>query len=423
MHGIIFLALEDFLEARLGAQAWPQALLMTRMEDQQFDPDRYYPDETAEQLFQAAAQLLKTPLQKTLELFGKHMASGLVAMSRSMGIIQKDWKTLDILEHLQSHILAPFSNVESGVIPPDIRTYRLKHGEVAVAYISKRKYCYLMKGIVRGLGELFQEPIALKEYVCMLQEAPLCRLSVYLDDPYFQRYVDIEREFGQIQSRIEELTIYNTYAGAPFSAPGLVMRYSKDEVLIQAPVTQLITMMEEKLSYLSLPHLSQGVKAMVREVDIKQGFVSLNTIRLTDGTVGGRHTVRVLPEKPIAMRMKLGKRNLRGTLLNISSGGARMLLDKDSQLPEVLLFEPVVTEFALPLKYIELGDTIELGPPQLTLDGNILDVSPLSGTMAVRIVFASMVKRDRMILEQYCRTIEEAANTSLQNRMAGLLGK
>ncbi|MBF0127303.1 MAG: heme NO-binding domain-containing protein [Magnetococcales bacterium] len=420
MHGIIFLALEDFLEARLGEEVWPRALQLAHLEDQQFDPDRYYPDETAGELFVVAAQLLQLPLVKTLELFGRHMSPGLVTMGRSMGILHKEWKTLDILEHLQSHVLAPFANIESGVTPPDIRTYRLKHGEVAVAYISRRKLCHLMKGIISGLGEFFQEPIAFKEQVCMSQDAPLCRLSVYLDDPFYSRYVDIEREFGLIQSRIAEITFFNSYQGAPFSEPGLVMRYAKEDVLIQVPPMQLIAMQEERLTYISVPHLAQGLKAMVREVDLKQGFATLATIRLTDGAVGCRRSVRVMPEKPIAARMKLGKRLLRGTLLNLSTGGARILLEKESRLPEVLLFEPVLVEFSLPLKYVELGDTIELGPPVLELDGNILDVSPLMGSMAVRVVFSILARRDNMMVEQYAGVIQQAALESLQNRMVKL---
>jgi hypothetical protein len=144
MHGIMFLALEDFLEARLGEGVWVRLLQAANLHDQQFEPDRYYPDALAHDLFELSARLLRQPLPQTLELFGQHMSPGLVAMGRSMGIIHKEWKTLDILEHLQSHVLAPFANIESGVMPPDIRTYRLKHGEVAVAYVSKRKLCPLL---------------------------------------------------------------------------------------------------------------------------------------------------------------------------------------------------------------------------------------------------------------------------------------
>ncbi|MEO5333387.1 MAG: heme NO-binding domain-containing protein [Magnetococcus sp. YQC-5] len=416
MHGIIFLALEDFLEARLGEGIWLRALQAAGIEDQEFEPDRYYPDDLANDLFLASSQLLKFSVTHTLDLFGQHMSPGLVTMGRSMGILHKDWKTLDILEHLQSHILAPFANIDAGVNPPDIRTYRLKHGEVAVAYISKRKLCYLMKGIIRGLGQFFNEPIAFKEQVCMLQDAPLCRMSVYLDDPFFIRYVDIEREFGLIQSRISEITFYNRYLGVPFSEQGLVMRYSKEEVLIQAPPLQLLTMEEEQTTYVSVPHLSQGLKALVQSVDMGHGFAVLVNIRLTDGAVGCRRFPRMTPEKTLVAQMKLGKRTFRGMILNISMGGACLLLEKESRLPEVLLFEPVAIDLSLPLKYVEVDDTILLGPQKMNLDGNILDVSPHEGSMVVRIVFSSFLKRDSMAMDQYYHKLHSVALESLKDK-------
>ncbi|MBF0627778.1 MAG: heme NO-binding domain-containing protein [Magnetococcales bacterium] len=414
----MFLALEDFLEARLGEGVWVRLLQAANLHDQQFEPDRYYPDSVASELFDLTARLLKQPLSQTLELFGQHMSPGLVTMGRSMGVVRKEWKTLDILEHLQHDVLAPFANIESGVMPPDIRTYRLKHGEVAVAYVSRRKLCALLKGIIRGLGQFFQEPIAFKEHVCMLQDAPLCRMSVYLDDPFFLRYVDIEREFGLVQSRIAEITFYNSFQGVPFSDLGLVLRYSKEEVLVQVPPMQLHTMKAEKVTYLSVPHLPQGLKALIREVDGDQGVALLGNIRLTDGAVGCRRFPRVTPDKPMLVQMKLGKRSFRGLIQNLSNGGARIQLEKGSRLPEVLLYEPVAVEFAIPLKYVELDDTIVLGPVPMLLDGNILDVSPVDGTMAMRIVFSTVARRDSMVMEQYSRKQHDDAMEVLQGRVS-----
>ncbi|NGZ07110.1 MAG: hypothetical protein G8237_12225 [Magnetococcales bacterium] len=418
MHGIMFLALEDFLESRLGEGVWARLLQVANLDNQQFEPDRYYPDALASDLFELAAKQLKQSTAHTLELFGRHMSPGLVAMGRSMGIVRKEWKTLDILEHLQSHVLAPFANIESGVMPPDIRTYRLKHGEVAVAYVSRRKLCHLLKGIILGMGQFFQEPIAFREHVCMLQEAPLCRLSIFLDDPYFLRYVDVEREFGIVHSRIAEITFFNMYHGVPFSDLGLVLRYDKDEVLVQVPPLQLMTMKAEKVTYLSLPHMPQGVKALIRAVNQEQGVAALNNMRLTDGAVGCRRHVRVGAEKPLSVSMKLGKRQFRGLILNLSAGGVRIWLEKGSRLPEVLLYEPVAVDFSVPLKYVELDDTIELGPVPVVLDGNILDVSPMDGSLAMRIVFAILSRRDSQVMEQFVRKAQDDAMEVLQGRVS-----
>ncbi|MBF0439336.1 MAG: heme NO-binding domain-containing protein [Magnetococcales bacterium] len=418
MHGILFLALEDFIESRLGEGVWETALEAAKLEQFEFEPDRYYADTMANVLFAITTKFMKFPLSKTLELFGEHMAPGLVTMGRSMGMIQKDWKTLDIIERLQSDILPPFANREAGVKPPDIRTYRLKHSEVAVAYVSHRKLCALMKGIIRGLGKFFQEPIAFKEYVCMQQNAPLCRLSVFLDDPFLVRYVDIEREFGLIHSQIIEISFYNSFQGVPYTSIGLVMQYSKEDVVIQASPSQLIAMQEEQVTYIAVPHLQQGLKALIQKVDVAQGVATLGNIRLTDGSVGSRRFPRVGPDKRIAVKMQLSRRALRGHLLNLSRGGARILLEKDSRMPEVLLYEPVSLEFSLPLKFVEMDDVILLGPLQMNLDGNVLDASPVDGCVAVRIVFGAIDGQERVILEQYSRKVHEDVKEIMTQRLS-----
>ena len=72
MHGIIFLALEDFLESRCGEGIWSEAMREANLVEQPFTPDCFYPDEGATDLFAAAAKILQLPQTDTLQQLGQY---------------------------------------------------------------------------------------------------------------------------------------------------------------------------------------------------------------------------------------------------------------------------------------------------------------------------------------------------------------
>ncbi len=417
MHGIIFLALVVFLESQLGEAAWPKAMAAAKLKEQDFDHGHFYPDKKASALFRATAKLLRLPLADTLQNLGRHMSPGLVSMGRSMGLVRENWKTMDILEHLQNDILAAFNDPVSGIIAPDIRTYRLKHGEVAIAYVSSRRLCHLLKGIIEGLGEHFEEPIAFKEPVCMWHGAPLCRLSVYLDDPLLQNYVDIHREFEIIHSRIEEMQIFNRFHGLPIHHPGMVLRYSDSETLVQTHREQLVAMREEKLTYIAAPHLLLGLQAIVKTVNLEHGTAVLHEISLTDGPMGKRFYKRVEPEKKIPVTITVEGKKLNGRILNISGGGIHIVLNQRAKLDEIMLFVQVIIRFTVPLKWVERGDPIELGPHEMTVEGNILNISETDAKQSIRIIFAPLSPHNLYVIDQYYKKRIEAVMPILKRML------
>ncbi|MEO5349049.1 MAG: heme NO-binding domain-containing protein [Magnetococcus sp. YQC-3] len=417
MHGIIFLALEDFLESHGGAGSWSNAMREANLVEQIFSPDHFYPDEGADDLFTASAKLLNLSRSQTLEKLGRHMSPGLLDMGHSMGLVQKEWRTLDILEHLSTHILAAFSNPAAGMTPPDIRTYRLKHAEVSVAYVSDRKLCALFKGIVQGMGECFNEPIRIEERVCMLENAHLCRMAIFLDDPELKNYVDIKREFQTVHSRIQEIRFFNQFAGVPVVNQGLVLQYGKESVLVQIHPESLLAMRDEQITYLSLPHLHLGLKASVETVDFNQGTVTLRQIVATDGPIGRRVTARVHPTKPLPMECRVNMQTVRGWVDNLSEGGLCMLLPTSPLLDQTMIFTPIKLRFTLPLKASE--ESAET-PPKILLDGNILNIDEKEGRQIVRIVFQPLSVKDAALVQKFNQEREQQSFQQLRTLLAAV---
>lgn len=413
MHGIIFLAFEDFLTSRLGGDAWGQALAKAGQDNSEFSPEQLYPDDHAMALFAAGAEMMHLSKNAMLFSFGNHLAPGLVEMGRSTGIVAEHWKTMDILEHLNSEIHSSFASFQGASQVPDIRTYRLKHNEVAIAYVSKRRLCPLLKGILQGMAEIFHEPVVFKEPVCMLNHGPLCRLSVIINDPLMQRYVDVEREFAMVYSRIEEIKLFTQYKGIPIAGSGLVLRFSHDDVLIQTQELELVAMRESGEVFMALPHLPVGLKANVKQCDLAQGSALLSSFFLTDGAIGQRHFKRVVPDVNIPVQLTFDDKTLKGIAHNLSGGGIAVDLKRGQELDEMMLFVPVRVSFRIPLKWVKIGDTIELGPHDISVDANVLDVQPLASGQRVRIIFSPMNTHNLIVLEQYFKSRQDIALAGL----------
>ncbi|MBF0142185.1 MAG: heme NO-binding domain-containing protein [Magnetococcales bacterium] len=401
MHGIIFLALQDFLEERLGPDTWPRVLAASDLFEREYFSDGTYPDAEAESILNSGAMALSISREDLLFQLGEHMSPGLLEMGHSVGLVRDGWTSMDILENLRN-IFEGFVSLNPGMSFPDIRTLRIKHGEVALAYMSKRRMCSLIKGIVQGMGHHFSQPIAHTEPVCMLREAHLCRMSFYLNDPSLLRYVDIQREFGLIHERIQEISFFNQFKGISISNKGLVLRFTKEEVLVQVNRDQLMAMKLEGGTYIDAPHLRLGLEAKVKEVDFRQGTVVLHRITLADGALGQREHSRIEPGEPIEVDLQVEGRPYHGTLLNLSPGGVSITLDDSTGLDEMMLFAHAWVRFAIPLKWVETGDTLELGPPHIEIDGNLLNVGTLGNSSGVaRILFAKLSPRDQNMIEQY----------------------
>ncbi len=413
MHGIIFLALEDFLESRGGAGTWSKTMQEADLVPQTFSPDRFYPDESAADLFAAAARVLNEPRQQILEQLGRHMSPDLISMGRAMGLIREEWRTLDILEHLPKDILATFGNASAGMKPPDIRTYRLKYGEVAVAYVSDRKLCALFRGIVLGVGAFFNEAICIEERLCLLKNAPLCRLSIYLDDPALRNHVEITREFQTVHNRIQEIRFFNQFAGVPIVNQGLVLQYNTEGVLVQIQPESLVAMREERVTHLALPHLPLGLKAGVATLDWAHGTALLQDIVPTDGPIGRRVFPRVAPVQPLPIEFRVNKETARGRIANLSEGGVCILLRSDPLFNETLMYTPIKVRFVLPVQPVDTSAATE-PTAKILLDGNILHINEKDGYLAIRIIFKPLTVNDARLVQTYYRSKERHALRQLQ---------
>jgi predicted hydrocarbon binding protein len=173
MHGIILSELKKYADARLGAAAWARLVADAGLPPTIYLASREYADEDAARLVAAAARQLKKGSDEVLEDFGAFMTPDLMRMYTLL--MSSRWKTLDVLENVESTI---HRVAHAGASRPEIAVSRAGKHEAVVTYRSGRKMCSVAKGIIRGLGEHYREDVTVQEQECMQRGAEACVLRV-----------------------------------------------------------------------------------------------------------------------------------------------------------------------------------------------------------------------------------------------------
>ncbi len=175
MHGLIFGALREFAEHRLGAETAASIWAGRR-----FELDEVYDD--ADFLAQlervrAAAGVTQDEIQRPfgsftaqnafLRLFPDYYAANDGSVPFLLGIEEK------IHEVVRTTI--------PGALPPKLHVRTLGADGVLVSYTSERQLCRLLEGLLLGVAAHYGERVALEEIQCMHRHDPGCVFTVQLE--------------------------------------------------------------------------------------------------------------------------------------------------------------------------------------------------------------------------------------------------
>ncbi len=180
MHGIIFQELQQYVEEKLGGEAWASLLQESGMPGRVFMPTQVYPDDDAVVLVTTASKITGNPAGAILEDFGKYIVPDLYKLFGML--IRPEWKTLDVVEHTEQSIHTAVRAKDPSAAPPAITCHRQGPKEVLVEYRSARKMCSVAIGIVKGLAEHYGENIEVVEETCMLKGDESCKIRITLLD-------------------------------------------------------------------------------------------------------------------------------------------------------------------------------------------------------------------------------------------------
>ncbi|MCU7918262.1 MAG: heme NO-binding domain-containing protein [Candidatus Thiodiazotropha sp. (ex Dulcina madagascariensis)] len=178
MYGVIFHFLRDYVIERHGGKDTWQALLEAQgYKFKLYLPVQDYPDEEIVALVETASKALNVPVPDVLEDFGSYVGPQLLTFYH-MYVKDKEMNTFEVIETAGGSIHDVIHKHNPNRKPPRLSSQRESDNVLVIYYQSHRKLCPVVRGIVRGLGEKFNERFEINEIQCMHQGADRCVMRV-----------------------------------------------------------------------------------------------------------------------------------------------------------------------------------------------------------------------------------------------------
>jgi predicted hydrocarbon binding protein len=182
MHGLIFTELRKYITIKLGKDVWNVLLKNAGLEAKAFMPFDAYADNDMMALVATASAITDKSASDILQDFGEFIAPDLLFMYQ--GIVQPQWRTLDVIEHTESTIHTIVREKNPTAQPPQIVCERPQPNEIVITYSSARQMCAVAKGIITGLAKYYREELIITESKCMLEGDSACIITVKVIGEY-----------------------------------------------------------------------------------------------------------------------------------------------------------------------------------------------------------------------------------------------
>src|SRR6185437_8668564 len=160
MYGLINKAVRDLVLSKFGEAKWEEICRKAAVTETDFVSMEKYPDETTYRLVGAASEVLNTPAEDVLELFGEYWTvysaeAGFGHMLEFAGNNLVDF--LRNLDNMHTRIALTFPKLD----PPSFRVSDITDSSLTLHYYSKRPgLAPLVVGMVKGLGKRFNTPVS-----------------------------------------------------------------------------------------------------------------------------------------------------------------------------------------------------------------------------------------------------------------------
>jgi predicted hydrocarbon binding protein len=177
MKGIIFNLLEDFLKERLGEEKFEELIdgcaLKTR---EPFVGPGSYPDEDLLAIVDRAVEVTGMAKAEALRAFGR-FCIGKLALKYPPLFDRHDnakafLKTLDALHNIE------VKKLYADAKPPEFIMEDPSPDRLTMRYLSERRLCPLMEGLIEGVAEHYGAPIRFRQRTCMLEGGSSCEFEL-----------------------------------------------------------------------------------------------------------------------------------------------------------------------------------------------------------------------------------------------------
>ena len=173
MKGIIFLKLEEFVEASFGDMAWDNILNLANVEsDGAYTSIALYDDEEFYAIVRTLCQQHDIEMKAAQFAFGQWIHDKLLDIAPKDAHQYKD--TFSFLRGVNDVIHREVMKIHPDAILPEFTFLEETENRMLMVYTSPRGLCYFCEGIIDALITRLQEHIDVKQIECVHEGDARC---------------------------------------------------------------------------------------------------------------------------------------------------------------------------------------------------------------------------------------------------------
>ncbi|MFT4821566.1 MAG: hypothetical protein ACI9PN_002433 [Candidatus Azotimanducaceae bacterium] len=162
MYGLIHTALRQLVTERYSVEQWNQVLEIAELPFNAFLSTQSYDDAVTLNLVSAVSEVLETPIEQCLEIFGQFWLAEFAPQSYDMLLSAVGGSLFDFLDNL-NNLHDRISTTFIGYGPPSFKLQRYSESEGMLEYRSARSGMVpFVVGLIRGMEDRFGVQITIK---------------------------------------------------------------------------------------------------------------------------------------------------------------------------------------------------------------------------------------------------------------------
>lgn len=177
MKGIINKGIQELVEAQFGPEAWEKVKSQAGCDEAFFAISLDYPDEMTLALVKAASEFAGLPAETVMVEFGKFVVPNTLKKHYATYFALAGSSPREFLLNM-NRVHEEATQSIGNAIPPRFEYEELPDGRLLMHYESERRLCAVLRGLILGVGLLFDQELEVRETACMHNGASRCTMEV-----------------------------------------------------------------------------------------------------------------------------------------------------------------------------------------------------------------------------------------------------
>jgi predicted hydrocarbon binding protein len=177
MKGVINKGVQEMVETMYGEQAWERVKTLAGCDEPFYAVSLDYPDDSTSALIKAACEVSGLSADALMVEYGKFVVLNTLRKYYPTYVSLAGASPRDFLLNM-GRIHEQVTRGISNAMPPRFEYDELPDGRLLMHYDSKRGLCAVLRGLILGVGLLFDQSLGVQEIACMRSGAPRCTMEV-----------------------------------------------------------------------------------------------------------------------------------------------------------------------------------------------------------------------------------------------------